>query len=121
MINSIENRSPFLDYRLFKYIFMNENYKIKNGFNKYILRDCVPSNVPDSIKWRRQKFGMTNVFSNDNFFTKESCEMIMDSNFINSFIEDKDLLMKEFSLKSNIILQLLSLAVLDDHYGLYLN
>ena len=121
MINSIENRSPFLDYRLFKYIFMNENYKIKRGFNKYILRDCVPSNVPDTIKWRRQKFGMTNVFSNDNFFTKESLEMIMDSNFINSFIKDKDLLMKEFSSKSNIILQLLSLAVLDDHYDLYLN
>jgi len=121
MINSIENRSPFLDYRLFKYIFMNENYKIKRGFNKYILRDCVPSNVPDSIKWRRQKFGMTTVFSNDNFFTKESLEMIMDSNFINSFIKDKDLVMKEFSSKSNIILQLLSLAVLDDHYDLYLN
>ena len=100
---------------------MNENYKIKNGFNKYILRDCVPSNVPDCIKWRRQKFGMTKVFSNDNFFTNESLEMIMDSNFINSFIEDKDLIMKEFSSKSNIILQLLSLAVLDDHYGLYLN
>ncbi len=121
MINSIENRSPFLDYRLFKYIFMNENYKINRGFNKYILRDCVPSNVPDSIKWRRQKFGMTNVFSNDNFFTKESLEMIMDSNFINSFIKDKDLLMKKFSSKSNIILQFLSLAVLDDHYDLYLN
>ena len=41
---SIENRSPFLDTRLFKYIFIDRNYKIQKGFNKFILRKAYEKN-----------------------------------------------------------------------------
>ena len=50
MLNSVENRSPFLDTRLYKYLYMPENNKFRNGFNKYALRECLPSNISDKLR-----------------------------------------------------------------------
>jgi len=50
MANSTELREPFLDYRLVEYAFAQPiEYKIKNGIQKYLLREIVADYLSDSI------------------------------------------------------------------------
>jgi asparagine synthase (glutamine-hydrolysing) len=52
MASSIELREPFLDYRLVEYAFAQPlSYKIKDGVQKYLLRDLVSEYIPDSISF----------------------------------------------------------------------
>lgn len=44
MMYSIENRSPFLDINLSKYIFLEFEKNFKSGFNKKVLRDILSKN-----------------------------------------------------------------------------
>ncbi|MBK6586666.1 MAG: hypothetical protein IPG26_07605 [Coprothermobacter sp.] len=56
MANSIEVRNPFLDHRLVNFcLSLPENYKIRNGWSKFILRESMKE-LPNEIRWRaRQK------------------------------------------------------------------
>jgi asparagine synthase (glutamine-hydrolysing) len=57
---SIEGRVPFLDTNLIKYIFsLPDNLIIRNGWNKYILREAVRDILPKMIVDRRNKIGFT--------------------------------------------------------------
>lgn len=57
---SIEGRVPFLDTNLIKFIFaLPENFIIRNGWNKYILRNAVRDILPGLIVDRRNKIGFT--------------------------------------------------------------
>ena len=59
MAHSIEIRLPFLDYRLVDFMInLSPAFKIKNGWNKYILRKSIQV-LPDEIKWRRDKKGFS--------------------------------------------------------------
>ena len=50
MAYSTELREPFLDYRLVEYAFAQPyEYKIKNGIQKYLLRELVSEYLDDSI------------------------------------------------------------------------
>lgn len=58
MAHSVETRAPFLDYRLVEYLFsLGPEYKIRNGFTKYILRESLKGVLPDRIRLRRDKMG----------------------------------------------------------------
>ncbi|MFA6142141.1 MAG: asparagine synthase (glutamine-hydrolyzing) [Candidatus Omnitrophota bacterium] len=58
MAHSVETRAPFLDYRLVEYLFsLGPEYKIKNGFTKYILRESLKGILPDKVRLRRDKMG----------------------------------------------------------------
>ena len=58
MYFSIENRSPFLDRKLFETAYsIPEKYLIKNGIKKNILRDAVRSIVPQQIIDNPKKVG----------------------------------------------------------------
>lgn len=58
MRNSIETRLPFLDFRAVETaLAINNKYKIKNGWTKYILRKTVDKILPKNIVWRKNKFG----------------------------------------------------------------
>lgn len=57
MAHSVEARSPFLDFRLAKYVFLPLESKFRHGFNKYLLRESLPSSVADGVRWRRDKQG----------------------------------------------------------------
>ena len=119
MINSIENRSPFLDYRLNKYIGIDEDLKVNKGFNKYLLRKSMPKNIPESIRWRRGKIGIGTPYSNNNIFSERSKEMVLDSSFVRSIVSHKEIL-KDFSLSKALFRPLFSLALLESHYELRL-
>lgn len=57
---SIEGRVPFLDFNLMRYIFsLSDEAIIKNGWNKYILRESVRDLLPELIYKRRNKIGFT--------------------------------------------------------------
>lgn len=56
---SIESRLPFLDHRLVDFMLnVDTSVKIKDGWNKYILRKSI-TEMPDKIRWRRDKKGFT--------------------------------------------------------------
>ena len=53
---SIENRSPYLDLKLFRYLNeIDSNLFIQNGYSKFILRKSLNGIVPDKILWNREK------------------------------------------------------------------
>ncbi len=57
---SIEGRVPFLDFNLIKYLFsLPDEAIIKNGWNKYILRQSIKDLLPEKIVNRRNKIGFT--------------------------------------------------------------
>lgn len=58
MAFSLEARVPFLDYRLVEYVFsLPADYRIRDGWSKWILRRAMNDMVPSSICWRRDKIG----------------------------------------------------------------
>lgn len=59
MAFSIETRHPFLDYRIVDLAFsMKMETKIKNGWQKHILRQAFDY-VPDKLRYRKDKKGFT--------------------------------------------------------------
>ncbi|MBF0517653.1 MAG: asparagine synthase, partial [Nitrospirae bacterium] len=60
MAKSIENRTPFLDYRLVQYGFsMPSKYKIKDGVTKWALKEIAKKVVPKEIILRTDKRGFS--------------------------------------------------------------
>jgi asparagine synthase (glutamine-hydrolysing) len=58
---SIESRTPFSDdINLIQHAFsLPANYKIKNGWSKYILRESINGLVPETIRLRKDKKGFS--------------------------------------------------------------
>lgn len=58
MRHSVETRLPFLDYRLVELgVSIAPDYKIRDGWTKYVLRKGVEPMLPRDIVWRRDKLG----------------------------------------------------------------
>ncbi|MES2646939.1 MAG: asparagine synthase (glutamine-hydrolyzing) [Bacteroidota bacterium] len=58
MYFSIETRLPFLDWQLLEFnLSLPANFKIKNGWSKYPIRESLNGQLPDEITWRRNKIG----------------------------------------------------------------
>jgi asparagine synthase (glutamine-hydrolysing) len=58
MAHSIEARVPFLDYRLVEFVLgLPDDYKIKNGITKYVLREGMRDTLPERICNRMDKLG----------------------------------------------------------------
>ena len=83
MAHSIETRFPFLDYRLACFSFSLPNqFKIKNGYTKKILRDVMKGKLPENILSRVKKKG----FNPENtYFNKEYKKFISDTVSSKSF------------------------------------
>lgn len=59
MAFAIEARLPFLDYRMVEFAMqLPDEYKIHEGWQKYILRMAMPE-LPDVIRWRKDKKGFS--------------------------------------------------------------
>jgi asparagine synthase (glutamine-hydrolysing) len=58
MAFSVEARVPFLDYRLVQFSFAQAaDWRIYQGWTKWILRKAMDGIVPDEIVWRKDKVG----------------------------------------------------------------
>ncbi|MBT7687123.1 MAG: asparagine synthase (glutamine-hydrolyzing), partial [Flavobacteriales bacterium] len=59
MAHSIESRHPFMDFRLVEFgRSLNDNLKIREGWQKWLIREAVHE-MPDSLRWRKDKKGFT--------------------------------------------------------------
>ena len=75
MANSIESRSPFLDYRLAEFCFsLPSRYKIRDGVGKWILREAMKDILPEKVRTRKDKAGLTAPA--DRWFRSENKEQI---------------------------------------------
>jgi asparagine synthase (glutamine-hydrolysing) len=64
MNQSIEIRSPFMDYRLMEFSFsIPSKLKFNNGITKVILRETIGGKLPDSITKNRKKIGFSTPFT----------------------------------------------------------
>ncbi|MEZ4937859.1 MAG: asparagine synthase (glutamine-hydrolyzing) [Crocinitomicaceae bacterium] len=63
MINGIEIRMPFMDYRLVEYCFsLPVESKVANGFTKLILRESMRDKMDESVRTRTFKVGIGSPF-----------------------------------------------------------
>ncbi|MEM0930966.1 MAG: asparagine synthase (glutamine-hydrolyzing) [Bacteroidota bacterium] len=60
MINSVEIRMPFMDYRIVNYVnSLPYSSKIGNGYTKRIVRDAIDPYLPKGVTWRKTKVGFS--------------------------------------------------------------
>lgn len=58
MAHSREVRLPFLSHKLVEFAFtLPDNFKLRNGWSKYILRLTMQNILPNNICWRKDKIG----------------------------------------------------------------
>lgn len=58
MAHSIETRLPFLSHLLIEFVFtLPDEYLLKGGWTKYILRDALVDLLPKELTWRIDKIG----------------------------------------------------------------
>lgn len=95
MNQSIEIRSPFMDYRIMEFAFsIPDNLKFINGVTKSILRETIGANLPDSITRNRKKIGFStpfvNYISEDKAFIKYIETILESESFKSKTIWDSD-------------------------------
>jgi asparagine synthase (glutamine-hydrolysing) len=60
MQHQIEIRMPFMDYRLVTYTMaLPQKSKLNNGYTKYILRESLKGIMPEDIRTRKLKIGLS--------------------------------------------------------------
>lgn len=75
MASSIESRSPMLDYRLAEFCFsLPQNYKIRDGIGKWILRESMKDILPEKVRMRKDKSGF--IAPADRWFRTTNKEQI---------------------------------------------
>lgn len=89
MAHSLEIRLPFLDHRLVEFLLsLKVELKIKNGWNKYILRKSFVD-MPKKIRWRRDKKGFSLP---ESVWLKEEFKSDIFNSFLKSKLEDEGIL-----------------------------
>jgi asparagine synthase (glutamine-hydrolysing) len=59
MAHSVEVRLPFLNHQLVEFLFtLPSDFKINQGWTKWILRKSIEPKLPSSITWRKDKVGL---------------------------------------------------------------
>lgn len=102
MYFSVENRSPFLNHKLFEYLnTVDTKHFIKNGYTKSLLRDSLKLILPDHIRNNYEKIGfnvslpkLINFKSKDvlNFIKKDSkIYKYVNKDLINKVIIENDI------------------------------
>jgi asparagine synthase (glutamine-hydrolysing) len=104
-MESIEIRSPFMDYRLMEFAFSIPNdLKFKNGVTKIIQRETIGKMLPDSITKNRKKIGFNTPFteyiSNDPSFKLYVLNTINSKSFASKTIWNAKKIQKVFENSS---------------------
>tara|TARA_E500000178_G_C17020121_1_gene755085 strand:+ start:1107 stop:2948 length:1842 start_codon:yes stop_codon:yes gene_type:complete len=79
---SLENRSPYLDTDLINFMFsVPNNYLIRNGYGKYILRETFSGYLNEKVRLDRVKKGFNaSINSLINFKDKNNLDFLLDKN-----------------------------------------
>ena len=82
MYFSIENRSPYLDYELFKFAFkIPSTLLISNGYGKYLLRESMKNILNEKVRLDRRKRGFNaSINTMLDFNNKKTKEFLLDKN-----------------------------------------
>lgn len=96
MAHSLETRLPFLDHRLVNFLLsLPEELKLKDGWTKYILRECLDE-LPKDIRWRRDKQGFVTP---EEKWLREDLKPIIIETFKNSLLHELGIIDKDAFLK----------------------
>ncbi|MDI1355073.1 MAG: asparagine synthase (glutamine-hydrolyzing) [bacterium] len=88
MQNGIEIRMPFMDHRLVTFLFgLKTEYKVGHGYTKRILRDSMKGIMPENIRNRRLKLGLSAPITT--WFNGQLNEFVLDQISSQSFIQSK--------------------------------
>ena len=95
MYFSVENRSPFLNHKLFEYLnTVDTKHFVKNGFAKNLLRDSLRSILPEHIGKNYEKIGFNvSLPKLINFKSKDVLKFINKNSKIYNYV-NKDLINK---------------------------
>jgi asparagine synthase (glutamine-hydrolysing) len=96
MAFSREVRLPFLSHHLVEFVFSLPNeFKIHNGWTKYILRKSVENSIPRDIAWRKDKLGYTppeDKWMKDKYVNeliRDGVSILKNKKYIEQFNENK--------------------------------
>ncbi|MFS4418542.1 asparagine synthase (glutamine-hydrolyzing) [Maribacter sp. 2307ULW6-5] len=86
MINSVEIRMPFMDYRLVNYTnALPSSSKIGKGYAKRIIRDAIDPYLPKEVTWRKTKVGFSTPIVD--WMQNELSEWFMDTVHAQDFLD----------------------------------
>lgn len=100
MAFSIENRLPFLDYRLADFCFgLKNSMKIRNGLGKWLLRESMKGILPEKVRMRKDKTGFNAPFDEwiRTGLLASFEQMISEKSFVNTEIYDQKSVIKKFN------------------------
>lgn len=87
MQHGIEIRMPFMDWRLVSFAFsMPQKSKLNNGYTKYAAREAMKNLMPEEIRTRKLKIGLSAPITN--WFNKELSGMLPELTGSKSFTEN---------------------------------
>ncbi len=94
MYNSIENRSPYLDSKLFQdCLNMPSEHYIRDGMAKWPLRKIIKNLVPDVIRLKKEKVGFnTSISDVIDFKKKKNINFLLSDSEIFKIINRKSLI-----------------------------
>ncbi len=128
MSQSIENRSPFVDYKFIEYVFgLSENNFMKNGCSKFMLRDIMRSKLPKK-HLNKKKIGRpgNSKFLIFNFYFEKICDLLNSKTYENEFFDNNFILeniTKEKKVKKiknyNIYFRILNFLLWKENIGKY--
>jgi len=89
MFYSIENRSPYLDSKLFEFAFsIPPEHLITDGFNKSILRDSVAGILNEKVRTDRQKKGFNaSILSLIDFNDRDTTNFLLADSPVFDFVK----------------------------------
>ncbi len=91
MMYSLESRLPFMDYRLVEYAFkLPSQFKIQQGFGKYIHRKAMEDILPHSIVYDMNKIAFKTPIENVFFQNEKVRDILMSDSLKNRNLFDKD-------------------------------
>jgi len=93
MMYSIENRSPYLDSRLFDFSYsIPTEFLIRDGYGKYILREALSGILNDKVRMDRQKKGFNaSIHSVVDFSLKDNREFLLDNSPVYDYVKRENI------------------------------
>jgi len=102
MAHGVEVRLPFLHHQLVEFIFsLPVNYKMHEGWTKWLLRKAMTKKLPNEIVWRRDKIGyeppqkewMSNAIMID--YVQEAKKLLVKKHILKKETLDKKIIPKD--------------------------